>query len=57
MSVVVTIEDLKVKLENIVTDYKNKYSSDDESINMMETGEYYLAKELLLDLDRLVYVR
>lgn len=57
MSFVITIEDLKAKLEKIVTAYETAYSSDDESTNMMETGEYYLAKELLLDLDRLVYVR
>ena len=56
MSTVVTIEDLKAKLEKIVLDYDTRFDKGDDS-SPMETGEYYLAKELLLDLDRLVYVR
>ena len=56
MSTVMTIEDLKAKLEAIVQSYETNYPDDDSS-PLMETGEYYLAKELLLDLDRLVYVK
>ena len=56
MSTVITIEDLKDKLEKIVRDYDTNYDKGYDPSHM-ETGEYYLAKELLLDLDRLVYVR
>ena len=56
MPTVMTIEDLKDKLEKIVQDYDTNYDKGNDS-SPMETGEYYLAKELLLDLDRLVYVK